>query len=312
MKKSKCSSLLYTGRSWKQVLNPLARSSFQKKTSKSIFALRSPLICLLLRTLMSRVWELPRVFCQQSDKAAWTAEGGCLWSSFVWVNEGCFFFFWWILEIFKIEIRYIFFKQGRELSWQMKDGWTGQESQWGGQMGDLCLEIQQIQMGKRWQLKSALRKWLKNSLCSWWQPSLHRLQRKHDKFDKIWKVVCGKIVENSFQTNNHRQHQWNFFACIFHLKRLHYKNNILCFKCIYSKSDESCDQSFALRSRFWSTGLSSLHVWGGHVLPDDIWSKVFCNWLSEADFENVRGRENIWEAGQTNSSVTNHGAGHVI
>lgn len=45
-----------------------------------------------------------------------------------------------------------------------------------------------------------------------------------------------EIVENSFQTN-HRQHQWNFLACILHLKKLHYKNNILCFKCIYSKSD---------------------------------------------------------------------------
>lgn len=51
----------YTGRSWKQVLNPLARSSFQKKDSKSFFALRNPLICLLLRTLMSHVLELPRV-----------------------------------------------------------------------------------------------------------------------------------------------------------------------------------------------------------------------------------------------------------
>lgn len=37
------------------------------------------------------------------------------------------------------------FTQGKELSKWMKDGWTGQESHWGWQAGDLRLELQQIQ-----------------------------------------------------------------------------------------------------------------------------------------------------------------------
>lgn len=38
------------------------------------------------------------------------------------------------------------FAQGKELSKWMKDGWTGQESHWGWQAGDLRLELRQIQL----------------------------------------------------------------------------------------------------------------------------------------------------------------------
>lgn len=173
------------------------------------------------------------------------------------------------------------------------------ERGWGGQMGDLCLQIQQIQMGERWQLQSELQKWLNKRLCGRWQAS------------RLWNSTWNQNILLIYVSLRLHRLQWNQDtkkqACILDFKRLHLEK-----------------EHFA--NPIYSLYLKKWFLWWVICASQQIWNRwivlsprlrtfdpsSFCNWFIEADTARVRGRENIWGAGQANSSVTGRGAVRVI
>lgn len=158
-----------------------------------------------------------------------------------------------------------FFQAGQRIFWanerRMNRERTSLRHHW--HMGYVCLEIKQIQMGKRWQVKLVLQKWLKKGLCRRWQPSLvwnstrnqqtiliyislqlHRLPRKHDNLCKIWPQssrggnLYGKLWKTVFRLITTDNINGFSFACILDWIIVHFKNNIFCgsnIPCIFIK-----------------------------------------------------------------------------
>lgn len=124
-----------------------------------------------------------------------------------------------------------------------RDGWTGGESHWGWQAGDLRLELQQIQLKSVRSVDKVATRFLWNATLNlqiliYVSLEAHRLQQKHGKLHHIWPQTSqgGDFCQqNSFQA---------FFS---HLNKL------------YSLAADDSDQSFASPSRSRNTAFPFLH-----------------------------------------------------
>lgn len=200
------------------------------------------------------------------------------------------------------------FTQGKELSKWMKDGWTGQESHWGWQAGDLRLELQQIQLksvSESGQGGNPLSCEMSHWTCRYWF-MFHYNFTDSSKNLANCTIFDPKLVREEISVNKSLFRlffstfkQVTFFSC---------GSNIS----LWAKSEDS-DQSFASPSRFRNTAFSFLHGRGCHVLADDIWyhSSVLIELLRLTLTVSEGGRA-FEKPGRHLSSVTHRRALHVI
>lgn len=192
------------------------------------------------------------------------------------------------------------FTQGKELSKWMKDGWTGQESHWGWQAGDLRLELKQIQARQsRWVSESGRggnrpSSEVPHRTCRYWFMFHCNFtdSKKHGRLHNIWPQTsqggdfCWKLFWEFFF----------FFLLHFTFKQVTFFSLVQLYLC---RQKAMIAINHLLPRAVFETLRSPFSMAEAVTSRWHLISQFFGNWIIVTDIDSVRGRKNIWEAGQT-------------